>query len=244
MLIMVGDPLNTFFFNLRNLMTPIHERADVIAMKRTMQQISQLHFDENATLLHSSELRYHFVITWGLREPFLLNHYVKYLAEEKKRPALLSTSQVISNVLEKMDNNWHHEIKNSGKYEFIPRRLRHKHTPGMIKTWNIGDLAQNLPHEAHEQLIERTKKVKKGTFGSYNSQHLLRQWYIQIDKVHPSKNFIVMGEGASDKKYNVFREAGLHDISAIRARYQLEERSFDAGILAYACCMYGTNKGS
>ena len=45
---------------------------------------------------------------------------------------------------------------------------------------------------------------------------------------------IVMGAGASARKYNILKQAGLHDISTIRAFFQLE--GFDAGTLAYVLC--------
>lgn len=225
------DDFATFFHNLRHGLS-IKERSDVVAMIETMRQISNLYY-QSILPENSLDLRFHFVITWGLREPFLLNHYLNYLAEEYNKNPIPSTTDIINNVMSKMDNDWN-RLKRTGKYEYIPVRLRHKHSPAEIKTWNIWQLVENLPHENHQQLIERIKIVKKGTFGNYNSQHLMRQWYLQTDEVHPSNEFIVMGAGASAKKYKILKEAGLRDISTIRAFFQLE--AFDAGTLAYVLC--------
>lgn len=226
-----SDEFATFFHNLRHLM-PITHRGDVIAMKETMRQISNLYYKSELPE-NSLDLRFHFVLTWGLREPFLLDHYLNYLEEEYKKKPTQPTTDTIHTVINKMGDDWD-RLKITGKYEFIPVRLRHKHSPAEIKTWNILELAKNLPHEDHQQLIEITKKIKKGTFGNYNSQHLIRQWYIQTDELHPSNEFIVMGSGASAKKYKTLKQAGLTNIQTIRTCFQLE--GFDAGTLAYALC--------
>ena len=70
----------------------------------------------------------------------------------------------------------------------------------------------------------------------YSSKHFARTYYLAFKLPHQSRDFVVMGAGASKAKYDVMREVGLHDLDVINhhlgAGYNI-----DAGELSYYLCM-------
>ena len=99
---------------------------------------------------------------------------------------------------------------------------------------------ENPCQDQVERVIKKAKSLKG--VGVYGSQHLLRSVCILADMKHPNREFIVMGEGASRKKYDRLCEMGMKNIDEVceklRTNGYVEAASkLDSGILAYCLCM-------
>ncbi len=70
----------------------------------------------------------------------------------------------------------------------------------------------------------------------YSSKHFARTYYLAFKLPHQSRDFVVMGAGASKAKYDVMREVGLHDLDEIN-RHLGAGYNIDAGELSYYLCM-------
>ena len=121
------------------------------------------------------------------------------------------------------------------KYKYLPKRLIGKHKPSALKQWEIYDVAKSLTLKPNHKTLVKLLRGLKG-IGVYSSEHFARTYYLAFKLPHQSREFVVMGAGASKAKYDVMRKVGLHDLDVINhhlgAGYNI-----DAGELSYYLCM-------
>ena len=167
-----------------------------------------------------------FVTAWALREPVLVRRYYATPSNRTVR-----------------------YLKLKGGYKFLPTRCVKYMKPSQIAQWSptlVREVACTL-QEAVESLnldnyyqFKRVARKVPG-IGQYSTEHLFRTALLMVDKRHPCVAFVVMGTGASNRKYDTFRHHGINNLAAFNACAHAlgYTQLLDGGELAYALCMIG-----
>ena len=200
--------------NIIAVIDPIESRADIIALKTCFVSL----LETQTPLL----AWFHFVYIWALREPVLIQQYVENNYDLR---ALIGLKI---------------------KYQYIPKLLVRFMKPKMlIENWNtikVYELAHILNAifaDDRDVTMSEYKKITKAfsTFkgiGVYSKEHFFRTACLVKGKRHPSKDFVVMGGGASKQKYKILKELGINNVSDACKKIN---KDIDAGELAYYLCM-------
>ena len=163
-----------------------------------------------------------FIRAWALREPSLVTRYYA-------RPRRLRMLKVV------------------GGYKYLPKRCIRYLRPTEIAKWKpaaLKDIAASLVKVVRSgkrrdyQRFSKTARNLRG-IGQYSMEHLLRTALLMMNKRHPSPKYVVMGSGASRRKYDIFRLHGITNMAQFNAcaRAMGYMHPIDAGELAYAMCM-------
>ena len=197
---------------------PLSSRGDVESICAAVNTIKTILGDKSDPEI----LLQHFIIVWGLREPPLIESYLNLLATR--------FDDSIPMILDELEAS-----TKKPKYKYLPKRLIGKHKPSALKQWEIYDVAKSLTLKPNHKTLVKLLRGLKGV-GVYSSEHFARTYYLAFKLPHQSREFVIMGAGASKAKYDVMRKVGLHDLDVINhhlgAGYNI-----DAGELSYYLCM-------
>ena len=163
-----------------------------------------------------------FIRAWALREPSLVTQYYA-------RPRRLRMLKVV------------------GGYKYLPNRCIRYLRPTEIAKWGpttLNNVAASLVKVVQSgkrrdyQRFSKTARNLRG-IGQYCTEHLLRTALLMVNKRHPSPKYVVMGSGASRRKYDIFKRHGITNMAQFNscARAMGYMHRIDAGELAYAMCM-------
>ena len=200
---------------------PIRQTRDIAALK--------LVFDGNWEK---------FMYSWARREPFLLS-----LDEE-----------AYANLDVQLDKNGepfqlsHPHLQ----YDHIPRWSRKYFLPSAVDAWDstvvqrvaraLGIAVASLQmsdYEVFKMIVQQIPGM-----GPYNYEHFFRSALLMVYDTHkhPQREFISMGRGARDSKYEVFTDEDIMNfddfIAAACVIVPMESMDCDSSVLAYAVCGY------
>lgn len=167
-----------------------------------------------------------FVTAWALREPVLVR---KYYAKPCNRTV--------------------RRLKLKGRYHYLPTRCVKYMKPSQIAKWCptlVKELASALKQVVGSPTLVNYNQFKRVAskvygIGQYSLEHLFRTALLMVNKGHPCLAFVVMGTGASNRKYDIFKHHSINDLAAFNACAHAlgYTQPIDAGELAYALCMIG-----
>jgi len=166
-----------------------------------------------------------FIYAWAMREPEIVDAFYENGFEGAKQVKV--------------------------KYEYLPTRLIRYMKPEVVETWDTSTVAKLLqilfmeeedwaPKSFwYEQVMKWASKLLHGV-GKYSQEHLVRTACLMMDEAHPSNEFVIMGGGADEKKYQIFRDNGINNMKQFNEALKQINPDYphiDAGDLAYLLCM-------
>lgn len=179
-----------------------------------------------------------------LKEYFSQKHLRKWLLAY-----LLREPQLVSAFFE---NGWEGVEAAPKKYEYLPRRLISKLSPAKLRALSKSKL-RNVERGMCRVIenptscdaitnLETAMRTLPGV-GDYVCKHFTRTLLLMIDVPHPSTEFIVMGSGASNARYQILlRRHGIHNLAMLHDELMYHFPTahvgrIDASELAYLICM-------
>ena len=201
---------------------PLASAADVVGIKKYFESREWSESTMDETSLQN------FCLMWMLREPRRVDAYMK-------------------GGLEAAD-----AISAGFKYVHVPRRSRrYSQVPWIKRNWverRVGEgsvlrhlarllngclkLLSHSPEKAYKYWVRGLPR--RSGLGQYGKPHLFRTLLLCLGRRFPGNKFLVMGSGASARKYKRLREMGIRDMGEFNQRYGTD---WDSGQLAYCFCM-------
>ena len=206
---------------------PFTSRGDVKALHRMWTVVS--------TTMTPVMALYTLLLAWAIREPRLVEAF--HIAAESTSGSSIQKAKQIFMCLETV-------LHMNVSYEFLPKRLVQYLKPSvLLKKWNyrhVYAIAKEL-HRAfvHSPIVADKKKVLQllsdlPGVGAYSKEHFWRIACYVAKKTDPGSEFVVMGDGASKRKYATLRAIGLNCMDDVN---QHLDEPIGPGMLAYYLCM-------
>jgi hypothetical protein len=195
----------------------VRDRGDVVAVKKA--------FEDLGKKLSGEERWRRFVYYWALREPSLIEEYVRNGHDLKPLVGIKATSSHLPGLClqyfkpEKLIQNW----ENVTQQRYIS---------DLVKKLTLFERGKDPP--SGDEIMKSAKKIFG--IGVYSTVNFFRILCLTLERPYPGDEFALMGDGADKAQFDYLKLHGFNNLTDIRRELD-DSVQLDAGELSFYVCM-------